>query len=154
MKVAQAATQQEIWRAVAKLKPEALSESEIRRSLDFVREDLWRLNRLAGNSEWFLRSNLKFIAALGLAVTAPWWVSVLVLADAFLQALNLRNEAKQDIWTSTWNTFDGRRIEYTRFIFLDIKSFLQLKLLGGEKFFLNKFIKANSNIIKRFAKWQ
>ncbi len=152
MKVAQAATQQEIWRAVAKLKPEALSEPEVRRSLDFVREDLWRLNRLAGNSEWFLRSNLKFIAALGLAVTAPWWVSALVLADAFLQALNLRNEAKQDIWAATWNTFDGRRIEYTRFIFLDIKSFLQLRLLGGEKSFLNKFIKANSNIIKRFRK--
>ncbi|MBD3281383.1 ATP-binding cassette domain-containing protein [Candidatus Uhrbacteria bacterium] len=152
MKVAQAATQQEIWRTVAKLKPEALSEAEVRRSLDFVREDLWRLNRLAGNTEWFMRSGLKFIAALGLAVTAPWWVSVLVLGDALLQALNLRNEAKQDIWTSTWNTFDGRRIEYTRFVFLELKYFLQLRLLGGEKSFLKKFVKANSNIIKRFRK--
>lgn len=152
MKVAQAATQQEIWNSVAKLKPEALSESEVRRSLDFVREDLWRLNRLAGNTEWFLRSTLKFLGALGLAITAPWWISALVLADAFLQAINLRNEAKQDIWTTTWNTFDGRRIEYTRFIFLELKYFLQLRLLGGEKSFLKKFTKANSNIIKRFRK--
>lgn len=150
MKVAQAATQQEIWRTVAKLKPEALSEAEVRRSLDFVREDLWRLNRLAGNSEWFLRSNLKFIAALGLAITAPWWISALVLFDAALQAINLRLESKQDIWATTWNSIEGRRVEYTRYVFLEIRHFLQLRLLGAEKPFLKKFIQANNNILRRF----
>jgi ABC-type multidrug transport system fused ATPase/permease subunit len=152
MKVAQAATQQKIWESVAKLKPEALSEPDVRRSLDFVREDLWRLNRLAGNTEWFLRSNLKFIAAIGLAFVAPWWISVLVLIDAILQAINLRAESKNDIWTATWNSIDGRRIEYTRYVFLEINNFLQLRLLGGEKAFLKKFIEANRKIIARFRK--
>ena len=152
MKVAQSATQQKIWESVAKLKPEALSEPEVRRSLDFVREDLWRLNRLTSNTEWFLRSNLKFIAALGLAIVAPWWISVLVLIDAALQALNLRSESKLDVWTSTWNSIDGRRLEYTRYVFLELRSFLQLRLLGGEKSFLKKFIQANKNILQRFRK--
>ncbi|MBU2566292.1 ABC transporter ATP-binding protein/permease [Patescibacteria group bacterium] len=152
MKVATAATQQKIWESVARLKPEALNEAEVRRSLDFVREDLWRLNRLTGNSEWFLRSNLKFIAAIGLAMVAPWWISVIVLADAILQAINLRSESKNDIWTATWNTLDGRRIEYTRYVFLDLQSYLQLRLLGGEKSFLKKFITANKKIISRFRK--
>ncbi|MDF1496432.1 MAG: ABC transporter ATP-binding protein [Patescibacteria group bacterium] len=152
MKVATAATQQKIWESIARLKPEALNEPEVRRSLDFVREDLWRLNRLTGNSEWFLRSNLKFIAAIGLAIIAPWWISLIVLIDAALQAINLRSESKNDIWTATWNTLDGRRIEYTRYVFLDIQSYLQLRLLGGEKTFLSKFITANKKIISRFRK--
>ena len=152
MKVATAATQQKIWESVAKLKPEVLSEPDVRRSLDFVREDLWRLNRLAGNSEWFLRSNLKFIAAMGLAIVAPWWVSILVLFDAILQAINLRAESKNDIWTATWNSIDGRRIEYTRFVFLEMQHFLQLRLLGAEKSFLRKFIMSNGKIVSRFRK--
>jgi len=152
IKAATSATQQKIWESVAKLKPEVLSEPDVRRSLDFVREDLWRLNRLAGNSEWFLRSNLKFIAALGLAIVAPWWVSVLVLIDAILQAINLRAESKNDIWTATWNSIDGRRIEYTRYVFLEIQSFLQLRLLGAEKSFLKKFIDSNRKIVSRFRR--
>lgn len=152
MRVATAASQQKIWESVARLKPEALNEPEVRRSLDFVREDLWRLNRLAGNSEWFLRSVLKFVGAAGLAIIAPWWITVLVLIDALLQAINLWKESNSDIWTSTWNSIDGRRIEYTRYVFLDIRQFLQLKLLGGEKSFLRKFIAANRNILERFRK--
>ncbi|MFZ6015391.1 MAG: ATP-binding cassette domain-containing protein [Patescibacteria group bacterium] len=152
MKASSAATQQKIWECVAKLKPEALTEDEIRRSLDFVREDLWRLNRLAGNSEWMLRSILKFFGAAALAFAAPWWISFLVLIDAGLQALNLRLESKNDVWAATWNSIEGRRIEYTRYVFLEIRHFLQLRLLGGEKLFLKKYIAANQNILNRFKK--
>lgn len=152
MRVATSASQQKIWESVARLKPEALNEPEVRRSLDFVREDLWRLQRLAGNSEWFLRSVLKFIAAAGLALVAPWWITVLVIIDALLQAANLWKETNSDIWTSTWNSIDGRRTEYTRYVFLDIRHFLQLKLLGGETSFLRKYIIANRNILNRFRK--
>ncbi len=152
MRVASSASQQKIWESVARLKPEALNEPEVRRSLDFVREDLHRLNRLVNNSEWFLHSMLKFIGATGLAFVAPWWITILVLIDASLQALNLRRESGKDIWIATWNSIDGRRIEYTRYVFLNIQHFLQLKLLGGEKSFLRKFIKANRNILNRYRK--
>jgi ATP-binding cassette subfamily B protein len=139
-----------IYEHLSKLDPESLFADEIRRSLDFVREDLWRLNRLADTSEWFLRSILKFIGTLGLAFAAPWWVTIVALADALFQAANFWYESRRDIWAAVWNSLDGRRLEYTRFIFLNAQEFRELRLLGAEKTILKKRSAASSNVLGRF----
>lgn len=139
-----------IYRHLSALEPGALSRLEIKRSLDFVREDLWRLNRLADTSEWFVRSMLKFAGTLALALAAPFWVIWLVLADALLQAVNYWLESRQEIWATTWNSLDGRRLEYTRYLFINAREFRELKLLGAVKVLLNKWGAARDRILVRF----
>jgi ATP-binding cassette subfamily B protein len=144
------ASEQAIYEHVARLDPEALNRHEVRRSLDFVREDMWRLNRLADNTEWLLRSILKFVGTLALALTAPWWVTAVTLADAALQAANLWFESSKEVWASTWNSLEGRRLEYTRFLFLNTEEFREIRLLGAEKTVLRKRDAARANVLARF----
>ncbi len=146
------ASEQGIYNHISKLEPEALNRPEIRRSLDFVREDLWRLNRIADRTEWLVRSALKLLGTFALAMVAPWWVSVVALTDAVLQAANLWSESSKEIWASTWNSLDGRRLEYTRFLFLNTNEFRELKLLGAEKAVLDKRNNARLNVLARFRK--
>lgn len=146
------ASEQYIYRHLATLEPEALNKNEIRRSLDFVREDLWRLNRLADRTEWLLRSVLKFIGTIALAWAAPWWVTAVALADAALQAFNLGFESNRDVWASTWNSLDGRQLEYTRYLLMKSDEFRELRLLGAEKTVLGKRDKARKNVLARFRK--
>ena len=115
------AAQTRIKEHLATLKPEALNQPDIRRSIDFVREDLWRLNRLPSNTEWLIRSGFKFIGAFGLAFVVPWWVTCLAMVDAVLSAANLSFEANKQIWEAVWNSLDGRRIEYARYLFFTPK---------------------------------
>jgi ABC-type multidrug transport system fused ATPase/permease subunit len=144
------ATERAIYEHVAKLDPEALNQPEIRRSLDFVREDLWRLNRLADRSEQLVRSAFQFIGTLALALAAPWWVTLVALADAALQAANLYLESKKEVWASTWNSLEGRRLEYTRYLFLNTEEFRELRLLGAERTLLAKRERAHHNVLDRF----
>lgn len=139
-----------IYGHLAKLEPGSLSKPEIKRSLDFVREDLWRLNRLADTTEWFVRSVLKFVGTLALALAAPFWVMLLVLADALLQATNYWLESRKEIWVSVWNSLDGRRLEYTRYLFINAREFRELKLLGAIKALLKKWGVARDHVLKRF----
>lgn len=146
------AVEKSIYEHMAKIDPEALNAPQIRRSLDFVREDMWRLNRLADTTEWFVRSVLKFVGTAGLALVAPWWVSVLALADALLQALNFWYESRNELWAATWNSLDGRRLEYTRHLFLNAQEFRELRLLGADKTVLKKRSAAGGNVLARFKK--
>ncbi len=146
------ASEQYIYKHLATLDPEALNRPEIRRSLDFVREDLWRLNRLAERSEWLVRSILKFTGTLALALAAPWWVTVVALADAALQAFNLYLESSKEVWASTWNSLEGRRLEYTKFLLLNTDEFRELRVLGAEKTVLDKREAACKNVLGRFRK--
>lgn len=144
------ASQQVILEHVATLQPEALNQVGVRRSLDFVREDLWRLNRLPWNTEWFIRSVFKLLGVFGLAIVAPWWVTVLAAIDAILSAINLGFESNKQIWESMWNSLDGRRIDYARFIFLKVKEFREIRLLGAENRLLLQMSKAGAKILGRF----
>ena len=144
------ASQQVILEHVATLQPEALNQVGVRRSLDFVREDLWRLNRLPWNTEWLIRSVFKLIGVFGLAFVAPWWVTVLAALDAVLSAINLGFESNKQIWESMWNSLDGRRIDYARFIFLKVKEFREIRLLGAENRLLRQMSKAGAKILGRF----
>jgi len=144
------ASEQYIYGHLAKLEPEALNRPEIRRSLDFVREDLWRLNRLADRSEWLIRSLLKFAGTLALALAAPWWVTAVALVDAVLQAANLYLESSKEVWASTWNSLEGRRLEYSRYLFLHTDEFREIRLLGAEKTLIAKRDRARQNVLGRF----
>lgn len=146
------ASEQAIYGHIARLDPEALNRPEVRRSLDFVREDMWRLNRLAENTEWLMRSVLKFVGTLALALAAPWWVTAVALADAAFQAANLWFESSTDLWASTWNSLDGRRLEYSRYLFLNTDEFRELRLLGAEKTVLRKRDAARLNVLARFRR--
>ncbi|MFA6447199.1 MAG: ABC transporter ATP-binding protein [Patescibacteria group bacterium] len=151
-KVCWFSTQEYIYSHISKLGPGALNQPDVRRSLDFVREDLWRLNRMTDQTEWFLRSIFKFIGTLGLALTAPWWVCMLAVTDALFSSFNLWHESAKDIWVATWNSLDGRRIEYTKLLFLNTKFFRDIKLLGAEAMVMKKFRQAGANVLLRFKK--
>jgi ATP-binding cassette subfamily B protein len=144
------ATQFSIFEHLSRLEPDTLSKPEVRRRLDYLREELWRLNRLPDRTEWFVRSVLKFFAALGLAMVAPWWVMLLVLADAFLQALNSYLESKSDLWVSSWNSIEGRRFEYARYVFMMGDEYREIKLLGAAEKFLAKVKTACGRILIKF----
>jgi len=145
------ASQEVIMEHIATLHPEALNDPVIKRSLDFVREDLWRLNRLPMNTEWFIRSVFKLFGVFGLAFAAPWWVTGLAFMDALLSAANITFESGKQIWESVWNSLDGRRIEYARYLFLKPKEFREMRLLGAEKIQLHQLQSAGVRILKRFA---
>lgn len=144
------AVQQKIFDHMARLEPERLTREDVRRDLDFVREDLWRLNNLSSNTEWLIRSCLKFIGAAGLALVAPWWTTGLIIVHAFLEAMTHGAESKTEIWTSTWNSLDGRRIEYTRYLFLGSEEFRELRLLDATSRLLRKLKASASRIVQRF----
>ncbi|MFA4955259.1 MAG: ABC transporter ATP-binding protein [Patescibacteria group bacterium] len=144
------ATQFAIFDHISKLDPEVLERKKIRRSLDFIREELWRLNRLPDRTEWFIRSVLKLVFSLGLALVAPWWVTALVMFDALIQAANYWAESQSDLWAATWNSLEGRRFEYARYIFMMGKEFREMKLLGAAEAFLGRVKLATRNIVARF----
>lgn len=144
------ATQLALFEHMSGLDPEQLIKEDVRRNLDFVREELWRLNRLSDQTEWFLRSALKLLGSLGLALAAPWWVAVLVLADAIVQAVNFWSESNMDLWVASWNSLEGRRFEYARYVFLMGNEFREMKLLGAAKVFLGKVRRACDSIVGKF----
>ncbi|MBM3204476.1 ABC transporter ATP-binding protein [Candidatus Uhrbacteria bacterium] len=145
------AAQEQILQHVAQLPPEQLLAPEIRRDLDFVREDLWRLNSLPGNTEYFIRSALKLLASFGLATIAPWWVTLLILGDAILQAISFGIESNRDLWTAFWNSLEGRVVEYvSRYVFLSGEEFKEVRLLDASSSFLQKVKKADHNILRTF----
>jgi len=146
------ATQLAIFEHLSRLDPEELNKDEVRRSLDFVREELWRLNRLPDRTEWFLRSVLKLVGCLGLAFVAPWWVMALVFVDAAIQAFNFWSESNSDLWTAAWNSLEGRRFVYARFIFMLGDQFREIKLLGAAGMFLGKVKQSCTKIIARFRR--
>ncbi|MBI5655005.1 ABC transporter ATP-binding protein [Candidatus Uhrbacteria bacterium] len=146
------ATQIALFEHISGLDPEQLTKDEVRRKLDFVREELWRLNRLSDRTEWFLRSALKVIGSLGLALVAPWWVAVLVIVNAAIQAVNFYTESNMDLWTASWNSLEGRRFEYARYVFLMGNEFREIKLLGAAGVFLGKVRKACSVILDKFRR--
>ncbi|MEK7655671.1 MAG: ABC transporter ATP-binding protein [Patescibacteria group bacterium] len=144
------ATQLHIFGHISRLDPEQLLKEDVRRDLDFVREDLWRLNNLPNHTEWFVRSCFKIVGAIGLAFAAPFWVTLVVLFHAVLEAVILGYESKKDIWISTWNSLDGRRVEYARYIFLSGDDFREIRLLGAAHRFIRNMRESCVRIIARF----
>jgi ATP-binding cassette subfamily B protein len=142
----------ELFEHLAQLPPEALSDPEVRRDIDFAREDLWRINNLPRWSEEFFRGIVQILGALALSFLAPWWVLGLVLGTALLQAWNAQGESRRDVWSATWNSYDGRRIEYTRYLFLTGDDFRELHLLGATGRVLKNFDAAAKRILARFRK--
>jgi ATP-binding cassette subfamily B protein len=146
------AAQDAVFSHLASIAPERLLKPDIRRDLDFVREDLWRINSLPTHTEQFLRSIIQLIGAFGLATTAPWWVMALVVGVAIFQALDASFEAKNDLWASSWNSLDGRRIEYTKYVFMMGEDFRELRLLDAAPRFLERFREAANRVLERFKK--
>jgi ABC-type multidrug transport system fused ATPase/permease subunit len=146
------ATQFSIFEHLSRLEPDTLSKPEVRRRLDYVREEIWRLNRLPDRTEWFMRSVLKLIGALGLAWVAPWWVSVLVILDAALQALNSYIESNSDLWVASFNSLEGRLFEYARYIFMMGDEFREIKLLGAAERILAKVHSSCGRILVKFRR--
>lgn len=144
------ATQLALMEHVSRLAPDALSRRDVRKDLDFSREELWRLNRLPDKTEWLLRSFFKLLASSGLAFIAPWWVAALVIVDAIVQAFNSWVESNSDLWTAAWNSIGGRRFEYARYVFMRGEEFQEMKLLGAADAFLGKVKRACAEIIAKF----
>lgn len=142
----------ELYSHLARIPPEALLEPEVRRDLDFAREDMWRINNLPRSTEQLVRSAVQVVGAISLGFLAPWWVLGLVLCISFLQALNSQAESKRNLWTSTWNSYDGRRIEYTRYLFMLGEDFREIRLLEATGRILNGFRTASRRILQRFRK--
>jgi len=146
------ATQIGIYEHLSRLEPDTLARPEVRRRLDYVREEIWRLNRLPDRTEWFIRSVLKFVAAFGLAFVAPWWVTALVLLDSLLRSLNSYLESNSDLWVSSWNSLEGRRFEYARYVFMVGEEYREIKLLGAAEKFLSKVRGASVRILLKFKR--
>lgn len=141
---------QEMYAHLAKLSPETLNDPVLRRDLDFAREDMWRLNNLPQWSEQVLRASIQIFGALFLGAFAPWWVLILVLAISILQAWNAQGESRRDVWSATWNSYDGRQIEYTKYIILGGDDFKEIRLLGAAERLLVKFRAAGARVLERF----
>lgn len=146
------AAQDAVFSHLAEIAPERLLKPDIRRDLDFVREDMWRINSLPTYTEQFLRSVIQLVGAVSLATTAPWWVMLLVIGVAVFQALDASFEAKNDLWASSWNSLDGRRIEYTKYVFMMGEDFRELRLLDAAPRFLERFREASGRVLGRFKK--
>lgn len=140
----------EIYSHIARIPPETLTDPNVRRDLDYAREDLWRINNLPMHTEGFIRSTIQIIGAVTLGFLAPWWVLLLVLGISLLQAWNAQGESKRDVWNATWNTYDGRQIEYVRYLFLLGEDFRELRLLGAAERVLGNFRAASKRVIARF----
>ncbi len=141
---------EEIYGHLARLSPEILNDPELRRDLDFAREDLWRLNNLPNWTEQVFRGAVQIIGAVALGTLAPWWVFALVLAISILQAWNAQGESRRDVWSATWNSYDGRQVEYVRYLFLGGDDFKEIRLLGAAVRILNKYRAAGARILARF----
>lgn len=146
------AAHEAVYAHLSKIAPERLLEPDIRRDLDYVREDLWRINSLPSYTEQLLRSVIQLIGAIGLATTAPWWVMGLVIGVAVFQALDASFEAKNDMWAASWNSLDGRRIEYTRYVFMMGEDFREISLLGAAPRLLARYREASGRVLERFRK--
>lgn len=141
-----------VFTHLAKIAPERLLGPDVRRDLDYVREDLWRIHSLPAYTEQLLRSIIQLIGAVGLAMTAPWWVMALVLGVAVFQSLDALFEAKNDLWASAWNSIDGRRVEYTKYVFMMGEEFRELRLLGATPRLLARYREAAGRVLDRFKK--
>ncbi len=146
------AAQDVVFEHLTRMAPEKLLEPEICRDLDFVREDLWRVNSLPTHSETLLRSIIQLIGAITLATTTPFWVFGLVIFVAVFQALNARFESNNDLWQATWNSIDGRRLEYTKYVFMMGEEFREIRLLGAAPQFLTRYRESAARILARFKK--
>lgn len=144
------AAQDAVFTHLSHIPPERLLKPDIRRDLDFVREDMWRINSLPRHTEKLLRSIIQLIGAFGLAITAPWWVMLLVIVVAVFQGLDASFEAKNDLWASSWNSLDGRRIEYTKYVFMMGEDFRELRLLDAAPRFIERFRDASARVLERF----
>lgn len=144
--------QEEVYQHLSRIPPEALQNEEVRRDLDFAREDMWRINNLPPHIEGILRSLIQVAGAITLGLLAPWWVLLLVLAISLLQAWNAQGESRRDVWNATWNTYDGRQIEYARYLFLMGEDFRELRLLGATERVLRNFRRAGQKILARFRR--
>ncbi len=142
----------EIFAHLARIPPEKLVDPEIRRDLDFAREDMWRINNLPHATEQLIRSAVQVLGAVSLGFLAPWWVLAMVLCISFLQAWNSQMESKRDLWTATWNSYDGRRIEYTRYLFMLGEDFREIRMLEAAGRILSRFREAARNILQRVRK--
>ncbi len=143
---------EEIYAHMAKLPPEALNDPSVRRDLDFVREDLWRINNLPRHVELMVRSSIQILGAVSLGLLAPWWVLAMVFGISVLQAVNARGESRRDVWNATWNTYDGRRVEYTRYLFLVGDDFREIRLLDAAERVLRAFRASAARILARFRR--
>lgn len=132
------------------LDPESLMREHVRRDIDFVREDMWRLYNVPSQTEALLRSLVRLVGAFALAFVAPWWVSVVVVISSALTAWVQGNEARRDIWDASWNSLDGRRVEYVRWLFLSGEDFRELRLLDGATTWLRKTRVSAKRILQRF----
>ncbi len=141
-----------VYLHLAKIAPERLLEPDIRRDLDYVREEMWRINSLPAYTEQLFRSIIQLIGAMSLATTAPWWVMALVFGVAIFQGLDASFEAKNDMWAASWNSLDGRRIEYTRYVFMMGEDFRELRLLGAAPRLLERFREASGRVLARYKK--
>lgn len=144
------AAQFEVFSHLTRIDPEALIQKEVRRDVDIVREELWRLHNISSATESWLRAFIGLIGAGVLAFTAPWWVSLLVFGYAILEAIVFGFEAKKDIWTAIWNSLDGRRVEYSRHVFLSGDEFREVRLLGAGDRFLKRLDDSAQRILHRF----
>lgn len=142
--------QDDIFSHLASIPPERLLDPDLRRDLDFAREDLWRVNNLPQYTENALRNLIQIVSAVGLGLLAPPWVLAVVFGVAALQAVLSMSESRRDIWTATWNSLDGRRIEYTKYVFMLGQDFREVRLLDAARIFLKRFRDASRNILSRF----
>lgn len=134
------------------LDPERLLKADVQRDLDFVREDLWRLNNLASHSERVLSSVFKLVGAIALSLVATWWVAVIIFFYAILESLVEGAESRNDIWDATWNSLDGRRVEYARYVFLAADEFRELRLLDAATRFVQGVKASGVRILSRFRR--
>jgi ATP-binding cassette subfamily B protein len=146
------AAHEAVYAHLAKIAPERLLAPDIRRDLDYVREDLWRIHSLPAYTEQLLRSIIQLVGAISLATTAPWWVMALVFGVAVFQMLDASFEAKNDLWASSWNSLDGRRIEYTKYVFMMGEDFRELRLLDAAPRLLARYREAAGRVLERFKK--
>lgn len=142
--------QAEVLERLSHIDPARLQDARIRRDMDFVRSELWRVNNLPYHSEQFLGSLIQMVSAFGLATLAPWWVVALVLVDACIQSLKSSFESRHDMWAATWNSLDGRRVEYTMHTFMTSEELRELRLLGASQMFVKRFRDAYLRIVARF----
>lgn len=143
-------TQEVVLRHLSQIDPARLQDERIRRDMDFVRSEMWRLNNLPGRIEQIARSATSIFTALSLATLAPWWVLALVVMDSIIQAIKSSYESSRDLWTATWNSLDGRRVEYVNYTFMTSDELRELRLLGASAHFLKTFHDASARILKRF----
>ncbi len=143
-------TQAEVLRQLSQIDPARLQDERIRRDMDFVRSEIWRLNNFSYRIERLIRAFASLVSAFSLATLAPWWVLTLVCVDSLIQAVKSSYESNRDLWSATWNSLDGRRVEYVNYAFMTSDDLRELRLLGASGQFLKIFREASGRILKRY----